>query len=504
MFSLSKRKRRKRSTNSSKRQKKNVKELEKELDDIGHGDEDPEDAFLGSEDCLPFMKKILEAIEEASAKPTAEIVEETCSDKGRNVLWKGTVAMRDDLDARLRELEGAPPAVKLDICILVFEKKLLQEGKKKLDNSIQSSQDCREEVRFEISNLEVDSLDRMLLDFNAERPANPRLLWGWARKTWRHVRTIFKKAVVVVAMAIKRVVKVAKVAVAQAAKEIVKIGNEAGDGVFGIVKDSAREVADAANKAKDLSVAAAKKACTESRNAAEIKGNKIINKVIDCDINEAIDCNKIIEAAHFDAKHRKRKALAAAEDLCKMVLDTVDDKFEAAVKDAEGKVDVAEGKFDTVDDKSEAAVKDAEGKVDVAEGKFDTVDDKSEAADQDAEGKVDVAEGKVDASPKSSLMPVLKRDEACTADDPCDACEGNCDEDEDCKGELMCKNRDHYFALKPVPGCLGSGEKGSDYCFMPGRKTKTGSGEEDPADGLSEEDLEAIELSLLPPAAPAF
>ena len=43
-----------------------------------------------------------------------------------------------------------------------------------------------------------------------------------------------------------------------------------------------------------------------------------------------------------------------------------------------------------------------------------------------------------------------------------DRCEGNCNTDDDCLGDLKCFVRNHF---EPVPGCSGLGEKGRDYCY---------------------------------------
>ena len=40
-------------------------------------------------------------------------------------------------------------------------------------------------------------------------------------------------------------------------------------------------------------------------------------------------------------------------------------------------------------------------------------------------------------------------------------CEGDCDKDSDCSSGLTCFQRD---GDEPIPGCFGSGKKGSDYC----------------------------------------
>ena len=40
-------------------------------------------------------------------------------------------------------------------------------------------------------------------------------------------------------------------------------------------------------------------------------------------------------------------------------------------------------------------------------------------------------------------------------------CEGDCDEDEDCLGDLVCQQRNN---VEEVLGCLGKGERRKDYC----------------------------------------
>ena len=43
-------------------------------------------------------------------------------------------------------------------------------------------------------------------------------------------------------------------------------------------------------------------------------------------------------------------------------------------------------------------------------------------------------------------------------------CEGDCDADEDCDGNLICFQRSGWTE---VPGCLGEGRRGYDYCRLP-------------------------------------
>ena len=45
---------------------------------------------------------------------------------------------------------------------------------------------------------------------------------------------------------------------------------------------------------------------------------------------------------------------------------------------------------------------------------------------------------------------------------PLGKCEGDCDRDSDCSGNLKCFQRN---GLESVPGCEGEGENGKDYCF---------------------------------------
>ena len=42
-------------------------------------------------------------------------------------------------------------------------------------------------------------------------------------------------------------------------------------------------------------------------------------------------------------------------------------------------------------------------------------------------------------------------------------CEGDCDNDGDCKGELLCFQRSEFTK---VPGCDGEGRRSNDYCVV--------------------------------------
>jgi len=45
----------------------------------------------------------------------------------------------------------------------------------------------------------------------------------------------------------------------------------------------------------------------------------------------------------------------------------------------------------------------------------------------------------------------------------CGQCEGDCDDDDDCKNGLRCFLRD---ALEPVPGCSGDGHGGESFGLL--------------------------------------
>lgn len=46
---------------------------------------------------------------------------------------------------------------------------------------------------------------------------------------------------------------------------------------------------------------------------------------------------------------------------------------------------------------------------------------------------------------------------------PLAECEGDCDNDDDCAGNLVCFKRDQF---ENIPGCSGRGESGTDYCIV--------------------------------------
>jgi len=45
---------------------------------------------------------------------------------------------------------------------------------------------------------------------------------------------------------------------------------------------------------------------------------------------------------------------------------------------------------------------------------------------------------------------------------PLGECEGDCDADADCTGDLLCLQRS---GTEPIPGCMGVGKSAKDYCY---------------------------------------
>ena len=46
-------------------------------------------------------------------------------------------------------------------------------------------------------------------------------------------------------------------------------------------------------------------------------------------------------------------------------------------------------------------------------------------------------------------------------------CEGDCDNDSECEGNLKCFHRTYSGGLGPVPGCRGVMFQDADYCYDP-------------------------------------
>ena len=62
--------------------------------------------------------------------------------------------------------------------------------------------------------------------------------------------------------------------------------------------------------------------------------------------------------------------------------------------------------------------------------------------------------------------PELKFARECSAEYPCSACEGDCDDDSHCASGLLCFSR-IQGSVEFVPGCKGMGIPGMDFCYNP-------------------------------------
>ena len=70
--------------------------------------------------------------------------------------------------------------------------------------------------------------------------------------------------------------------------------------------------------------------------------------------------------------------------------------------------------------------------------------------------------------PPTDANPRIQKIGQCSPSKKCNACEGDCDSDNDCMGDFVCfKRRKNGF--KKVPGCRGgkSDKSGTDYCVDP-------------------------------------
>jgi hypothetical protein len=68
---------------------------------------------------------------------------------------------------------------------------------------------------------------------------------------------------------------------------------------------------------------------------------------------------------------------------------------------------------------------------------------------------------------KNSKPPIdFRGSNYCTHGNPCSLCQGDCDDDESCEGQLICRKRS---AFESFDGCSGGGSDGSesDYCVWP-------------------------------------
>jgi len=66
--------------------------------------------------------------------------------------------------------------------------------------------------------------------------------------------------------------------------------------------------------------------------------------------------------------------------------------------------------------------------------------------------------------PPSSSLTIIGDDDNPGYKFPLGMCQGDCDGDSECAGNLLCMHRDGF---EKVPGCGGNGAVGIDYCFDP-------------------------------------
>eukprot|EP00540_Astrosyne_radiata_P004977 CAMPEP_0116846014 /NCGR_PEP_ID=MMETSP0418-20121206/13602_1 /TAXON_ID=1158023 /ORGANISM="Astrosyne radiata, Strain 13vi08-1A" /LENGTH=270 /DNA_ID=CAMNT_0004477219 /DNA_START=126 /DNA_END=938 /DNA_ORIENTATION=+ len=79
---------------------------------------------------------------------------------------------------------------------------------------------------------------------------------------------------------------------------------------------------------------------------------------------------------------------------------------------------------------------------------------------------------------------------SCSSSRPCGKCQGDCDDDSECVGDLICYNRQKY---DPVPGCSGFGTLGFDYCTIASPDSSTTTTESSLfANGDREESLSGV------------
>jgi uncharacterized surface protein with fasciclin (FAS1) repeats len=71
-------------------------------------------------------------------------------------------------------------------------------------------------------------------------------------------------------------------------------------------------------------------------------------------------------------------------------------------------------------------------------------------------------------SPPANAKPRIQKVGQCSPQKKCNQCEGDCDTNDDCAGDLVCFKR-RGMSFKKVPGCRGgTGDKsGTDYCINP-------------------------------------
>jgi len=67
----------------------------------------------------------------------------------------------------------------------------------------------------------------------------------------------------------------------------------------------------------------------------------------------------------------------------------------------------------------------------------------------------------------TAIIPLVKPVKNCTETDKCKRCEGDCDNDEQCEGTLICFQRGNGVrGQQAVPGCYGHDLSRTDWCTL--------------------------------------
>ena len=90
----------------------------------------------------------------------------------------------------------------------------------------------------------------------------------------------------------------------------------------------------------------------------------------------------------------------------------------------------------------------------------------TEDDDEGSDGDDDGNDGDNDGDNTSELLPLVRPTRPCTEADPCERCEGDCNSDDDCVGDLVCfkKGKGEEGDTNVVPGCFGVDMSRTDWC----------------------------------------
>lgn len=76
-------------------------------------------------------------------------------------------------------------------------------------------------------------------------------------------------------------------------------------------------------------------------------------------------------------------------------------------------------------------------------------------------------------SPSVIAIPLNRKVRECNSRDPCGQCEGNCADDDDCEGSLICFQKGvAQPGVDAVPGCIGQDLSRTDWCIAPSNEDR--------------------------------